>query len=303
MTMPIVLAVDDDPINLQIIAETFEDSGFDVRLAESGASALKLLESSTEHFDVVLLDRMMPEIDGLEVLARIRATERLASVPVILQTAAATPDEVTDGLQAGARYYLTKPYSPEALRIIVKAALDDSGRRQQLEELPAEHAAALALVRSASFEARTMDEVAQLSTLLATLCPEPDAAIFGLRELLVNAVEHGNLGITYAEKAQLRREDRWEAEVERRLSLPELRERLVRVAYARTERELEFRIQDEGQGFEWQPYLDFDPARACDPNGRGIAMAAAMSFSAIEYQGNGNTVLARIHLLGESPAD
>jgi anti-sigma regulatory factor (Ser/Thr protein kinase) len=53
-------------------------------------------------------------------------------------------------------------------------------------------------------------------------------------------------------------------------------------------------IRDEGDGFAWQKYLDFDPERAFDPNGRGIAMARMMSFDAVEYQGNGNTVVLKI---------
>jgi hypothetical protein len=53
-------------------------------------------------------------------------------------------------------------------------------------------------------------------------------------------------------------------------------------------------IQDEGDGFDWQKYLDFDPERAFDPHGRGIAMARMMSFDALEYQGKGNTVVLKI---------
>ncbi|CAG0995009.1 partial serine/threonine-protein kinase RsbW, partial [Rhodocyclaceae bacterium] len=105
-------------------------------------------------------------------------------------------------------------------------------------------------------------------------------------------VEHGNLGISYAEKSRLKREDGWEAEVKRRLGLPEYASRVARVHMAKTAEGLAFTIRDEGAGFDWQRYLDFDPERAFDPNGRGIAMARMMSFSRIEYHDNGNEVMA-----------
>ena len=115
----------------------------------------------------------------------------------------------------------------------------------------------------------------------------------GLVELLVNAVEHGNLGITYAEKSALRQASRWEDEVERRLSQEPWRSRRARVALRREGSQVEFTITDEGAGFDWKPFLDFDPARAFDLNGRGIAMARKLGFSSLEYRGAGNIVVVR----------
>jgi hypothetical protein len=91
-------------------------------------------------------------------------------------------------------------------------------------------------------------------------------------------------------------EGRWQEEVERRLGLPAYRERFVEVLFERIPQAIRFTIRDQGEGFDWRKYLDFDPARIFDPHGRGIAMARMMSFSALEYQGNGNTVLATIDL-------
>ena len=118
----------------------------------------------------------------------------------------------------------------------------------------------------------------------------------GLQELLLNAVEHGNLGIRYEEKTQLVLEDRWKNEVERRLELPQYRERQASVTYAKNTRTLTLTltIRDQGAGFDWRKYLEFDTKRAFDPNGRGIAMARMMGFDSMEYQGNGNQVVVKI---------
>jgi hypothetical protein len=88
--------------------------------------------------------------------------------------------------------------------------------------------------------------------------------------------------------------DTWEAEVARRQSQPEYGDRVVRVCVKRHFDRIEFTVSDEGGGFDWQRYLEFDPLRLADPNGRGIATARALSFSSLEYVGNGSKVVATI---------
>ena len=150
------------------------------------------------------------------------------------------------------------------------------------------------LLTSAAFRFRLIEEAEMLAAQLAQYCPNPESAIIGLGELLVNAVEHGNLEISYAEKTRLKWENIWEEELERRLLLPQYRDRSASVHLEQGAAELIFTIDDAGQGFDWRDYLDFSADRAFDPNGRGIAMARKLSFSSLEYQGSGSTVVARI---------
>ena len=89
-------------------------------------------------------------------------------------------------------------------------------------------------------------------------------------------------------------------EIARRLALEENREKHVEVVFERRSTVLVFTIRDQGVGFDWQRYLDFDSERVFDPNGRGIAMARMTSFDSVEYQGNGNTVLATVKLTTEN---
>ncbi|MBF0530659.1 MAG: ATP-binding protein, partial [Deltaproteobacteria bacterium] len=130
-------------------------------------------------------------------------------------------------------------------------------------------------------------------------CPDPGRTVTGLQELLINAVEHGNLGITYAEKTKLVIEGTWITEVKRRLSMDCYRQRSAVVEFERHPTELVLTIRDEGFGFDYQCYLNFDPERVLDPNGRGIALARMVSFDELEYQGMGNTVQVRINTLTE----
>jgi len=291
-----VLAVDDEPLNLEIMREYLDDPRIDLDLAPNAERGWQRLQEAGTPYDLVILDRMMPGMNGIELLRRIKSDARFRRIPVVMQTAAASPEQVREGIEAGAYYYLTKPYDPAALLAIVRGALADVEDHAAATVRSAQQTEGLRLLESAEFRFRSLDEATRLAGLLASLCPSPETAALGLSELMVNAVEHGNLGITYDEKVVLKRNDAWEGEVQRRLERPEYRERHARVSVRRSAEEISFVIRDEGQGFDWRRYLDFDPERAFDPNGRGIAMARSMAFSRLEYRGSGNEVVADLKL-------
>jgi len=297
-----LLVVDDELVNLMIIREYLEGPDYALDMVESASQAWQHLQKGDAGYDLVILDRMMPGMNGIELLRLMKADPRFAGIPVIMQTAATTPEQVRQGLEAGAFYYLAKPYEPETLLAIVRAAVRDLEERELARNRASAHVRAMDLLDHAEFRFRRLDEVGPLIEVLASLCPNPAVAAGGLTELLVNAVEHGNLAISYAEKKRLRLDNAWEGEVARRIDLPEYGRRVARVRVQRQSNLLEFTISDEGQGFDWQSYLDFAPERAADPNGRGIAMARMMSFSSLEYRGCGNTVVASISLDPAGPA-
>ncbi|MCZ4304354.1 response regulator [Zoogloeaceae bacterium G21618-S1] len=96
-----ILVVDDEPFNLDIISEYLEGAGYLLQMAESGEAAWAYLRRGDSQFDLVVLDRMMPGIDGLELLRWIKADRRLADIPVIMQTAAGPPPPGGGGGAAG----------------------------------------------------------------------------------------------------------------------------------------------------------------------------------------------------------
>lgn len=295
MTKTRVLLVDDEALNLEILVEYFDgEEAFSLHTAESGEAAWQLLQDSGSDFKLILLDRMMPGLDGIGLLKRMKGDPRLAGIPVIMQTAANSPDQIREGLEAGAYYYLTKPYRRDSLLAIVHAALSDAEARNALNRQLHQHINSLQFLDQAEFSIRTVEEAAQLATFIAHACPNPDAAVMGISELLINGVEHGNLGLSYAEKSRLKQEDCWHEEITRRSALPENARKEVRLSYRRQADAITLRICDQGCGFPWQKYLEIDPERAFDPNGRGIALARMLSFSNITYEGCGNIAVATI---------
>ena len=289
-----VLIVDDEPFNLEILSEHLADAGYETVTAEDGEAAWEILQHDTEGFATILLDRMMPRMDGMQVLAKLKQHPDFLHIPVIMQTAVGAAENVREGLAAGAYYYLIKPFQREMLLAIVAAAVGFHHDRKQLENQIAEHADSYRLMMSGEFHFRTLVEARQLTLMLSRACPDPQRVALGLSELLINAVEHGNLEITYAEKSRLLQQGRWQEEVESRLEEAQYLARHVTVKFSAQSDEIQIHICDQGAGFDWQPFLEFSPERAFDPHGRGISMARMMSFDCVEYQGRGNEVLVRV---------
>jgi putative two-component system response regulator len=119
--VPTILAVDDAPINLSLITGLLK-SHYRVKVANSGEKALRIVHSDLPP-DLVLLDVMMPDLDGIEVCRRLKADPRTRHVPVIFLTAMAGSDDERIGLEAGAVDYITKPISPPILLARVKTHL------------------------------------------------------------------------------------------------------------------------------------------------------------------------------------
>lgn len=286
-----LLIVDDEAINREILYEYLAEAGYELAQAENGEEGWEILDRSLQPFDAILLDRMMPRLNGMQLLARIKADRRFKHLPVIFQTAAANPSDIAEGLQAGAYYYLTKPYTQEVLLAIVRSALTDVALVRNLRDRRALDQEDLDLVRTIDCRFRSLAEARRLTELLARFFPDPTRSVVGIAELLINAVEHGNLSITYAEKSALLQENRWEAEVARRLALPEHAEKEVMARLELSPHFVVMTVVDQGLGFDWQKYLEISPERAYDPNGRGIAMARMISFDSVEYRGLGNEVV------------
>ncbi|MBF0310017.1 MAG: response regulator [Magnetococcales bacterium] len=291
-----ILLAEDEEIIATIIHDLLEPQGFQVTVCPDGLTAWSRLQEEQPGYDVILLDRIMPGLDGMELLRRIKGNASLSRTPVIVETVQGDKNSIREGLEQGAYYYLTKPFQPEVLLAVVHAALQQAREWREMVASVRKAERPFALLQSGAFRFRDLDEGRLLAHSLAHACPEPERAVLGLQELLINAVEHGNLEIDYREKSALLMEGTWSEEIERRLQTPHFGNRQVEVSFERKADSLHFTIRDEGIGFDWRGFLDFCPERAFDLHGRGIAMAGRLSFDHLEYRGNGNTVVATIHL-------
>jgi len=180
-----VLVVDDEKDMLELVRYRLEQEGFSVLTADSGENALELLREET--VNALVLDIMMPGLDGLDVLRRIRAQPSGASLPVILLTAKSEEADRVVGLELGADDYVVKPFSPRELLARVKAVLRRSDR--STEERPV-LAAGPIRIDSLRREAMVSGNVVPLTTtefeLLRVLAVDP-GRVYTRSELIEKA--------------------------------------------------------------------------------------------------------------------
>src|SRR5574343_632790 len=121
-----ILVVDDEAAIRQNLERLLSLEGYEVLCAAGGREALALAQSASP--DLVLTDVSMPDLDGMALMAHLRADVRTATVPVILLTARVEPSQIREGMRAGADDYLTKPFQRGELIASVKAQLDTAQR-------------------------------------------------------------------------------------------------------------------------------------------------------------------------------
>ena len=144
------------------------------------------------------------------------------------------------------------------------------------------------------FHIRTLEQAKTLTNILSSACPDPDRAAFALFELLANAIEHGNLEISGAEKQHLIEKNQYGTEIRRRLALPDYKDRYVVVTAGRDSDQIWFMIEDQGPGFDHKAYAQVDLSANQTCSGRGIALVRATGFDSLTYLDRGNKILATL---------
>lgn len=147
-----------------------------------------------------------------------------------------------------------------------------------------------------TIEFRTIREGDKVAKWLSRNTVDREETMAGLVELFTNAVEHGNLKITYEDKSNLLKSETWEEEIQKRLDLEENQDKRVKVEFEMKEDVIDITIIDCGDGFEFNKYLDLTYDRAFDLHGRGIFMTKNVYLKNLSYIEPGNMVKTSIEL-------
>ncbi len=127
-----ILVVDDSKENLSVVSKILKDKGLNLALALDGKNALKILES--DDIDLILLDIMMPDMDGFEVCKAIKKNPSLKDIPVIFLTAKTETEDIIKGFKLGGVDYITKPFNKEELYVRIKTHLELKFMREYFKE-------------------------------------------------------------------------------------------------------------------------------------------------------------------------
>ncbi|MFC2112955.1 response regulator [Bacteroidota bacterium] len=133
MKKPSVIIVDDNPDNLQVLGKILVNEDYHIEFATNGEAALEWVNN--QEFDLILLDVIMPEMDGFEVCKRIRSDSNFIDMPIIFLTAQTDKESILKGFECGAQDYVTKPFDTPELLARVKTHLELKNSKTQLEAL------------------------------------------------------------------------------------------------------------------------------------------------------------------------
>lgn len=256
--------------------------------ADDFSTADRLIDGPFRHdIHVILL-----QVPADEAMQTLRLRQALAlPLPGPIPVVAIGPGSPAPTIRAGAFHHLPPDYSPDLLSATVEAATKTSLRCRQIGLELRARSEAFGLIASGVFHFRTPDKANDLAIALSSISPQPQRLTLGLLELMLNAIEHGNLEIGAQEKSRLRAENRFAEEVERRLALPEYRDRWASLQVENEPGRLTFTIVDCGKGFDWRSH-DATGISAPVLHGRGILLARTFGFDQVRYEGCGNRVVA-----------
>lgn len=181
-----VLAVDDNESNRDMLSRRLLRHGLTVEVAVDGIDALAQLEAKP--FDLVLLDIMMPELDGYEVLKRMKASDNLRHIPVVMISALDELESVVRCIEAGAEDYLSKPFNPTLLRARIGACLEKKALRDQEQEY-------LATIETT--QKRLKRELDDATTYVRSILPEPETKPYPIDWIYTPSTELGGDAFGY----------------------------------------------------------------------------------------------------------
>ncbi len=183
-----ILIVDDVPKNIQLIASFLTKAGYQINFAVDGNSALE--HASNESFDLILLDIMMPGIDGYEVCRMLKSNSKTKDIPIIFLTAKTDVDSIAKGFEAGGVDYITKPFNTPELLARVKIHLNLRYREMELEDLNRTKNTFLSII---GHDLKT--PLANIISLGDLITGNPDITIEERNDLINDLVDSGKQGV------------------------------------------------------------------------------------------------------------
>ena len=282
-----ILVVEDEPALLSVVCRHFRAAGYDPIEAGDGEQAISLYRAMSP--DLVVTDMQLPGMSGLELL---REVKKGPIQPIVMiMTGFGNEEMVLDALRGGATNYFKKPFDMKELLDSVRSVL----RFRTDPDIIRLYAPSV-VSESREYAFRTSDS--DISTVIAQIVMNlpliSDGTTLmnlriGVQEMVSNAVEHGNLGISYEEKSRSLSEGTYGDLIDARLSDPTNAEKLIHVASHLSPDEFRLSVEDEGDGFDWHSVPDPSTEALYMFNGRGIFMTK-IHYDEVNYNEKGNKV-------------
>ena len=287
---PRVLVVDDQQALRTLLSRLLDREGFDPVQAEDGEQAIELFKTQSPL--LVVSDIMMPKMDGLRLLTEIKRIDRNATV--ILMTGQGNEDVLLKALRGGATNFFKKPFNVreliEEIRKVVEFRLE-AARSSLFSPHLVEESKTFVLPHA---DSPYFPVINQITLQLPCIMPEAEILNLkiGIEEMITNAIEHGNLGISFEEKNKAIQEGRLAELIAERARMSDSVNRTIRITSRLAPTFFEISIRDDGKGFDWRSLPAVEPENLLAFNGRGIFLTK-IYFDEVSYNDDGTEVTMR----------
>ena len=289
-----ILLVEDDNSSRLYLENLLEINNYEFRSAVNGIDGLNILEEYNP--DIVITDIQMPIMDGLELLEAIR--DKKSNTIVIITTAYGNENYAIQALHLGANNYLKKPVTSYDLIPLLKKYKAILKSKFSTEKLPGK-------IVSRKYKMEFPTSIKLIPKIVDHLLIEAACELddndkinveLGLVELITNAIEHGNLNISYLEKQKALDNNLFEQLYTQKLNDQKYKDKKIFVDFVTNCESCQWTITDEGSGFDWNTLPDpTDDNHILELNGRGIFITKFL-FDELEYSGKGNIVRVKINI-------
>ena len=273
------------------IVDTLTDAAMSVK--QRSLSGADFTDPSLADVNVLVIAADSEEMadQAVSTIGTIRKIEALKTTPIVCLGFSPRLTGFGDNKALGLLFSVKASASIDDTLLTIRSAVGSASQFQSLLREVSVRESAVGLIRSGVFELKTLQQAEHLATMLSKACPNPSVAAFALMEIMVNGIEHGNLGISNAEKSQFLEAGTLQEEITRRAGLPENLDKVVTVEFNRHSDRAEFVIRDGGDGFDWRRYIKNVTQDSDKLSGRGLTLAFALEDVTLKYSGNGNTAI------------
>lgn len=282
-----ILVADDEPSIRKILHKLLDRHGYETLEASNGLEALKIFEEKKP--DIVISDIRMPEMNGLDLLRAIKRISPEACVTIM--TGFGTEEVAIEAIRSGACNYFKKPFQASELLYAIGALAELVMHRKR-------EVVDFSTVSSETRICHVGNDVNQVYPLIQELTRtlqgfpyDVESIQIGLLEIITNAIEHGNLGITFQEKQEALKRGTFDELYRTKQASDPASGKIVEIGYEFSPSEVRYTITDSGGGFDWKNLPDSrDPKNIMETSGRGIIMTRLL-MDEVSFNEAGNSVV------------
>lgn len=285
-----ILLIEDDDEIVELIKTLLKDESVEINHVANGIEGLELILSDHSKYDLILVDRVLPGIDGIDILKKIKLNQEVINTPIIMATSSSKDEVVSQGIKAGAFYYLIKPLRKKSFLTVINRAFEHVDNIRNGLKYYDSFRGGISCFTHLEAKLSNHKSVLDLAYSLSFLFDDAARAFRGLYELLLNSVEHGIYGL--GEKKNDLVIDGKYKDFLNDIDSDEKKTGEVSVIIKRELTSTKITITDPGPGFNWTEFLSLDPSNSNKETGRGIAYAKEVCFDELTFNKEGNEVTA-----------